>query len=152
MLKLFPRAGKHMLIVALCVSCCAVTGCLESSFELASESRLPKWITIPPGLSRADVSVMMNYYTSPLGGSVKFIVKDENGRILTKVNGKLKDLHPLHLKNSQPGFDPGYPVYEIITSDGITEIIEHKKMEPKFYVSDDLAVRKELLAEAGSDR
>ncbi len=34
----------------------------ESTFELASESRLPKWITLPPGLTRADVSTTMSYY------------------------------------------------------------------------------------------
>jgi hypothetical protein len=36
-----------------------------------------------------------------------------------------------------------YPAYEIITVDGITDVIEHRKMEPLFYVTDDSAVRGE---------
>ena len=43
-----------------------------------------------------------------------------------------------------PGFPPGYPAYEVITVNGITDIIEHRKMEPIFYVTDDPAVWKEL--------
>ena len=40
----------------------------------------------------------------------------------------------------QSGFPAGYPVYEIIAVGGKTEIIEHRKMEPVFYVTDDPAV------------
>ena len=125
-----------------------MSGCIESSFKLADTSRLPKWITVPPGLTRADVSVTMTYYTGP---SVTFIEKDKNGRRLAKVSGKVKGLYPLHLKNPPAGFDPGYPSYEIITVGGTTEVIEHKKMEPIFYVSDDPTVSKELLAVPKND-
>jgi len=38
----------------------------------------------------------------------------------------------------------GYPSYEVITLNGITDIIEHRRMEPIFYVTDDPAVWKEL--------
>ena len=148
MLKPLLQPGRRTLILAFCVSCCAVNGCLESSFELAGESRLPKWINIPPGLTRGDVVVTMSYYSSPLGGSVEFVGRDKNGKILTRVSGKL-ERYPLHLKNPQPGSDRGYPAFELITLDGITEVIEHKKMEPKFYVSDDPAARRELLAAPG---
>ena len=150
MLKLLLQPGRRTLVLAFCVFCCDVTGCLESSFDLAGESRLPKWISVPPGLARGDVVVTMNYYTSPLGGSVEFVEKDKNGKILTKVSGKLEP-YPLHLKNPPPGSDSGYPAFELITLDGTTEVIEHKKMEPKFYVNDDPAVRKELLAASGSE-
>ena len=37
-----------------------------------------------------------------------------------------------------------YPAYEAITVNGITQIIEHKKMEPIFYVTDDAAVAKQF--------
>jgi hypothetical protein len=39
----------------------------ESRFELAPDSRLPKWFTLPENLSRADVTVRMSYYTEPCG-------------------------------------------------------------------------------------
>ncbi len=151
MLKILRRTAKYSLIIALCVSSCAVTGCSESTFQLADSSRLPKWISIPPGLTRKDVSVTMNYYVGLFGRTAEFIEKDKNGRILSKTSGNLKGLCPLHLKNPPPGSEPHYPMYEVITLDGITEVIEHKKMEPLFYVNDEPNVRKELLAERGNN-
>jgi hypothetical protein len=37
-------------------------------------------------------------------------------------------------------------MYEAITANGITEIIEHRRMEPVFYVNDDPALRSQVLA------
>lgn len=149
MAKSLRRTAKQLLIVALCVSCCAVTGCIESSFQLAGSSRLPKWIAIPQGLTRKDVSVTMNYYVGLFSRTAEFIEKDKNGRILSKASGKVRGLCPLQLKSPPPGSVPGYPKYEVITVDGITEIIEHREMEPIFYVNDDPTIRKELLAGNG---
>ncbi|MGD1105514.1 MAG: hypothetical protein ABR865_00600 [Terracidiphilus sp.] len=150
MIKFTQRIKKYLLWgVALTISGCAIIVFEyfpESTFELASESRLPKWITLPPGHTRADVSITMNYYANLWGRSATFILRDKDGKILAKVNGKQKGLKPLQLKNPPKGFDPGYPSYEVITVNGITEIIEHRKMEPIFYVTDDPAVREELLA------
>jgi hypothetical protein len=53
-------------------------------------------------------------------------------------------LGPNQLKHPPPGFPPSYPAHEVITVNGITEIIEHRKMEPIFYITDDPAVWKEL--------
>jgi hypothetical protein len=150
MLKISLRTKKYLAVFALSISSCAITGCLESSFKLASESRLPRWMTLPPGLTRTDLSVTLNYYTNPLGSDAKFILKDRKGKELAKINGKVKNLHPLQLKNPPQGFDPGYPSYEVVVVNGTTEIMEHRKMEPIFYVTDDPAVRKELLA-GGAD-
>ena len=119
----------------------------ESTFELANDSRLPKWITLPPGLRRADVSITMSYYSMPWGGSATFVLQDAKGIIRTKVHGKTRGLGPNQLKHPPPGFPAGYPAYEVITANGITEIIEHKKMEPIFFVTDDAAVWKELEVE-----
>jgi hypothetical protein len=62
-----------------------------------------------------------------------------------KLYGKVKDGGPFELKHPPQGFPPGYPTYEVITVNGITDIIEHRRMEPIFYVTDDLAVWNELL-------
>jgi hypothetical protein len=86
----------------------------------------------------------MSYYVMPWGRSATFISKDKKGKILTKVHGKTRGLGPNSLKHPPPGFPPGYPAYEVITVNGITEIIEHRQMEPIFYVTDDPAVWKEL--------
>jgi hypothetical protein len=135
-----------LLFVALTISGSG-TGCEwfpEATFELASESRLPKWVSLPPGLTRADVSLTMSYYIMPWGRSAIFILQDKKGKTRTRVYGKMKGLEPLELKHPPPGFPPRYPFYEVITVSGITDIIEHRKMEPIFYVTDDPAVWKEL--------
>ena len=135
MLKIFLRTGRTLLIVALCVSSCAITGCMESSFNLATESRLPRWITLPPGLTRTDVSVILNYY-STLGDDAKVIFKDKNGKTVAKITGKTK---------CQYSFS-GYPSYNVVVVNGIAEVLEFRKMEPIVSVTDDPTVRNEHFA------
>jgi len=89
----------------------------------------------------------LNYYSAPLGGTAEFILKDRKGKKLEVVNGKVRNLYPLHLMNPPQGFDAGYPAYEVVIAKGTTEIMEHRKMEPIFYVVDDPAVRREILAD-----
>jgi len=147
MLTRIRRTNKFLLLfVALTIlgSAIACEWFPESTFELANESKLPKWITLPPGLTRADVSITMSYYSMPWSRSAIFTLKDAKGLIRTKVHGKMRGLGPNELKHPPPGFGPGYPAYEVITVSGITEIIEHRKMEPIFYITDDPAVWKEL--------
>jgi hypothetical protein len=147
MFKMIRRIDKLLLFfIALTISGSAI-GCAwfpESTFELASESRLPKWLTLPPGLTRADVSITMSYYVMPWGRSATFILQNKKGQTLKEVDGKEKGLEPLQLNHPPPGFPEGYPAYEIITVNGITEIIEHRKPEPIFYITDDPAVWNEL--------
>ena len=147
------RGAALWVVVLSAISGSAMIGCQyfpESTFELASESRLPKWFSPPPGLTRADVSITMNYYIKPWGCSATFIM--QSGKRQTKVNGKVRGTEPLHLKNPPQGFPSGYPSYEIVTVNGITDIIEHRKMEPIFYVTDDPAVWNELLGARASSR
>jgi hypothetical protein len=118
----------------------------ESTFQLASESRLPKWIAPPSGLNRKEVSLEMSYYTKLWGSDAKFTLKDSNGRILENLNGKVKCNGPIELKKPPAGFEHSYPSYEAITVNGITEIIEHRRTEPIFYIVDDPAVLKEISA------
>jgi hypothetical protein len=148
MFKITRCFDKFLIFfVALTILASAIVGCEyfpESTFELASESRLPKWINLPLGHTRADVSTTMSYYIKPWGRSATFIFQDAQGKTLTKVYGKVKGSEPFQLKHPPQGFAPGYPAYEVITVNGITEIIEHRKMEPIFYITDDPAVWKEL--------
>src|ERR1035438_4560782 len=95
MFKMIGRIDRILLVfVALTISGSAIVGCEyfpESTFELASESRLPKWITLPPGLTRADVSITMNNYVNPWGRSATFILQDKKKHILTKVDGRSEE-------------------------------------------------------------
>ena len=116
----------------------------ESSFSLAPESRLPKWFSLLPGQSRANVSVTMDYYIGPSGRTATFTLRDSNGLVVAKVTGKQQGLEPLKRKEQLPGYPNGYPSYEVISIGGVTEVIEHRQMEPIFYVTDDPAVLAEL--------
>jgi hypothetical protein len=144
-LKMHWREKRFLLIVALCVCSCELTGCVESSFTLASESNLPRSITLPTGLTRSDVSVTLNLYTPLFGPDAKFVLTDRKGKTLAEVKGRTKELNQS-------------TYYRISTEKGTTELIklkpyrDHENMEQngipvaQFYVIDDPAVEKELLS------
>lgn len=140
--------SMHRLFIAILVAAClSLLGCEyfpEASFELAPESRLPKWFTLPPGLSRSDVTVKMDYYVKSSGRTATFVLLDAKRQGLAEAKGTLRGLEPFKLKDGRPGSPPGYPSYEIVTVNGMTEIVEHRQMEPIFYITDDPAVLAEL--------
>jgi len=139
MMRMHNKALRTFLVV---LAAFQLSGCLESSFTLSEESRLPKWFAVPDGMSRNQLRVTLDYYTD---GDAVFKLYDKNRFIsLREIKGITRESHPIKLKNSPPGFPPGRPVYEVITANGITDIIEHRKMEPIFYVTDDPAIWQEL--------
>ncbi len=73
-------------------------------------------------------------------------MQDSKSKVLKKLFGSEACDKPFVPRNSPQGYPSGYPAYELITVNGTTEVIEHRKMEPIFYISDDPAVRKEYLA------
>jgi hypothetical protein len=143
---LIQRIKRYRLLaILLVIAFLIMKGCElfpEATFELASDSRLPKWVTFPPERTRADASLTMNYYAVPWR-SAQFILRDKNGHRLKKENGTMRCRASFQLENPPQGYPSGYPAYEAITVHGITEIIEHRKMEPIFYVTDDAAVWKQ---------
>jgi len=146
MFKMFLDRKRLGLIAAVCISACAISGCLESSFKIASESRLPKWVTLPAGVARADVLLTVNYYTTLQGGSVQFTLLDKNKQTIEKKSGKDRCRKPFQLRNSTQGFPSGYPNYAVVIVDGITEILEQREPEDILYVTDDSAVWKQYRA------
>jgi hypothetical protein len=159
MATMFRRKKKWILIATLCISICSTTGCLESSFHLASESRLPQGVTIPPGRTRSDVTVTMDF----IGMSeAKFTMRNNAGKKLATVHGKAKG-NAIYLKTTTHRPDPHGTGYQLVVINGITEIVEcrpseaHENMEKNgrivapalFYVIDDPAVKQEVLATTG---
>ena len=140
MMKVIRRTERYLPVVTSLVLSCLVSGCLESSFQLASESRLPGWKALPPGLTRADVWVTLNLYTTPLPGAndAEFILKNGKGKELAELKGKVKCQYPYS--------NMSYPRYNAVVVNDTIEIVEFRKMEPVFYVNDDPAIRKEILA------
>jgi len=81
----------------------------------------------------------MDYYTGPNGRTATFTLRNaRTGSKIVKVDGTLKGSQPLYLEDAK-GRDI-YPSYEIITVGRMTEVIEHRRMEPVFYVTDDPTV------------
>ena len=144
----FAKSMNKLSIAILAAVSLSLLGCdlfPESSFDLGRESRLPKWFTLPPGLSRMDVTVRMSYYIKHTGATATFILKDlKKGKKLAEASGTLKSLEPLTVNDPRSGLTPSYPSYEIITVNGVTEIIEHRRLEPIFYITDDPVVRSKL--------
>jgi hypothetical protein len=86
------------------------------------------------------------YYPAPLIGSERLAtvtLRIRHGGS-EQVVAKLKGREPLTL---EPHFESGpipYPPYELLTANGVTEIIEHRRMEPVFYITDNPEVRRKL--------
>lgn len=141
------RAARAALsLVVLLAACHPVRGCAESQFELAPESRLPRWFVLPAGSQRADVNVTLSYY-GPLVGSNRtatITLRTRQGQRLQEVVATLRGREPLTL---EPHSDTGpipYPSYEVLTASGVTDVVEHRRMEPVFYITDDPEVRRKL--------
>ncbi len=125
-----------------------LTGCLESSFQLSGDSRLPKWFDVDDGADRNNFSVTMDLYSTFSGGEAvfKLFQKDKIFYIqeYTISTDEQPNIRSVQLKSPSEGFQKGYPKYKVIKINGITDIIELRKMEPFFYMTDDPAVWKEL--------
>lgn len=134
----FYRLSLFVLILVL-------AGCKESSFELAEESRLPAWFEVPAGMSRSDVSVTMSYYVRPSGRKAVFVLRDINNRTLEKLTGEQQGVEPIKLKQHKEGYPTNRPLYEIITVDGKTDIIEHRVRGPVFHMLNNPDVWEELM-------
>ena len=131
MSKLRDSTSTCLLSLGLLIALYFLSGCAESSFQLSENSRLPAWFKLPAGLTRRDVSVTLDYYTVFFGDDTRLILKDKSGKVLEKVSGKDVIL-------TEPG---AYPAYVLLTVNGVPEVLEHRRMEPIFYVSDDPSVR-----------
>jgi hypothetical protein len=111
---------------------------------------------MPAGLTRRDVTVRLDFYT---WGLANFTVRDKTGKKLATVAGRTNG-NPIYLKATPKGPDLS-PGYELVVINGVTEILEcrpyeaNKNMEQNgeivalFYVIDDPAIRKKLLAGSG---
>ena len=149
MIRIHRLSRTYLLgLITIVLSCVALGGCHslpESSFELASDSRLPRWFTLSPGLSRANVSVTMRYYVDSKGRSAIFVLHDKNNHIVEKKTVALRGSGPVTINAPSQKDSTGYPLFEVVTDHNVTEIIEHKAMEPIFYVTDDPLILKALM-------
>jgi hypothetical protein len=137
------------LLSLVFVACEPLAGCAEATFDLASDSRLPKWFFQPAGgLSRDQYTVTMANYTVLYRQST-FKLWDNQGRKIAQVTAIDEGLEPLTLtghRSVHGGHDKdSYPLYELSTAGEVTEVLEFRWMESLFHVNDDPAVRAQLL-------
>jgi hypothetical protein len=139
---------RVVLIIGLSAACTPMRGCKESGpFHIAPDSRLPRWFLLPTGVERQDVDVEMTYYISILPhapGMARFVLRSNDGRKLAEVSGTTRTKQPMSLARQSSTGPISYPVYEVITSGVITEIIEHRRYDAQFYVTDDALVHQRL--------
>ena len=62
-------------------------GLVESNFELATDSRFPRWFVLPATVQRSDVTVEMAFMTSFGRGYARLVVRDKAGNELLRMNG-----------------------------------------------------------------
>jgi hypothetical protein len=134
--------------VFVVASCHPARGCLESQFELADESRVPKWFVVEAGKDRTQWDVTMTYWIGPSGRTATFELRGPEGRVRSVV-GTQSGEAPLTIPPTKAGEPPDYPSFEVVTAEGATEIIEHRTYGTKFYVNDDPAVREALERQVG---
>jgi len=107
---------------------------------------LPRWFSLPPGVQRDGVKVTLVYYTAPLSGPpvATVTLSSSGGQTLNEVVATLRDQDPQTLQPYSGSGRIPYPMYEVLTANGITEIIAHRRMEPFFFITDDPEVRRQL--------
>lgn len=132
---------KCLLVVILFI----IAGCSESNFVLSPDSRLPKWFDIPEKSQRADYKVTLDYYIKA-DGRVAVLKLKKKGRFfrLDKVVVKQKGLEPIVFEGRNSEGLLNYPVYEILSAKGITDVVEHKHRNNIFYMNDDPEVWEKL--------
>ena len=139
--------GIKRAILAVCI---LLSGCglfPESEFTLSSTSRLPRWFQQPPGVSRSDLNVKALYYAR----YVSFVLRnDRTGRQLAKVKAEFVNKGNLVLPNSRRpnGVTPNY---DILSANGIVEVIEFGTRDPVFEMVDDPDIRTQVLRMTGNE-
>ena len=133
---------KNLFVLILFIT---LTGCLEASFELDSSTRPPKWFDMPTEMKRSDLRVTMDYHSTFSGGEYVFKFYNKNKffklQKISVTTNEQPTIRTKALKNSSGK----YPAYNVITVNGITDVVERRKMEPIFYMTDDPKVWKELV-------
>jgi hypothetical protein len=145
----------YLLIALAAMLSLTYVGCRtfpESTFQLDAASRLPRWLSLPSGVARGDVSVTMSYLSYPWGSRAGYLMKDNAMHALQRTEGST-GCGQFSLRDPfRDGTPLGYPSYTAVTVGGVTEIMEHKKMEPLFSITDDPVVWKRYEVICGRGR
>jgi len=125
---------RSYFLCLLVVSSVLLTGCLESSFNISDDSRLPVWLDIPEDMDRENLVVRLDYYTS--GKAVFSLIDKRNRKLLDKVVARVRDSKPLEQDGTSwpMGERAVYPIYSVVTFEEVSEIVEHMVRGPVFSI------------------
>ncbi len=116
-------------------------GYVESSFRLASESRLPRWVSIPPNYTRKDISMTITLYSASPGGQAQVVAygPPPMRRQITEMVGTYRQFTPSVVYE-----DDRSPYYAIISVDGEEEIFEQGHDKDLLYIVDSTTVSSDI--------
>jgi hypothetical protein len=117
-------------------------GCREAIFNLSDDSRLPKFFSIPDGMSRSDLDVRITSYSELDGGGFYevYALYEKGGFVALKKVTIENIKGPFRIKEN----NAYYPFYVIVNLDGVIDIAEHRQRNDIIYMVDDPAIWKEL--------
>ena len=141
---------KHHIIMLLFVSIITVSigGCVEAILSLSDKSRFPRWITLPECKNRNDFFVKMEWHSTLTDGKIIFKLYEKGSlfafREYDVTTDTKNNIRSLQLPSQYGDTSKIFPKYIMITINGIKDIVEQRKMEPIFYMTDDPSVWKEF--------
>ena len=109
-------------------------GYAESQFDLVLDSRLPKFFDPAGRISPVGYKARVEYYSSP--DSVRVIIRDPSGHTVFDKQDKFQ-WHPFADKEHPAAH---YPSYVVVSFDGISDILEQRRLEPLLYLTGDKRV------------
>jgi hypothetical protein len=134
------KLAKRILISALIIFALWMLlfrGCVESNFLLAEDSRLPKWVKLPDGYTRADVNVSLFLHLHPFA---RIIVREKghNQKKLIDVLVKAGWHEATQQEESRRGTLEFSPHYYYISYKGVNDIIKFPCKGPVFWMVDSI--------------
>jgi hypothetical protein len=124
-----PRVLVCLAMLVVHVS----AGCIvESNLTLSNDSRLPRPLKLPTGVTRSSSVVTLIEFTD---GSVSFSLKNKEGALLAEVRGRLGTR--MDVDGNKDDDVTSYPRYTLVTLDGGDEVLEFRRPGPIFYITDD---------------
>lgn len=156
----FSGSCRNAILVVgllLVIACSPTRGCVESNFELASESRLPGWLELPAEVARKDVAIELYSYVPPLRSTDdQVFVVTVKGRKVSEVSGRSwllprtkKVLDRYYATIPRPAYPN--PRYEVVQINGKVDVMEFREysqqnrdpMRAVFWMADDADILRE---------
>ena len=135
-------SGIRWRSLTICVLFASSASCAwfpESSFTMAPDSRLPRWITLT-GVTRSEVTVHVDFFVPFIGDEfARVTVIGRNGKERERFDAL--ETSPVGVQTAAGAPARGeYPNYQVVVVGGATDIFEQRTATNVLYMCNDLAV------------